>query len=93
MSWDGVADDGRQLPSGVYFGRIDTAGRSEVQKVVPEPPAGPFAVRAGNPLASLVIRDIPDISWHQAGRTRESASSTMIAGGRVFTIPEEQRPT
>ncbi|MBK6900671.1 MAG: T9SS type A sorting domain-containing protein [bacterium] len=34
VSWDGVADDGRQLPSGVYFGRIDTAGRSEVQKVV-----------------------------------------------------------
>ncbi len=34
VSWDGVADDGRHLPSGVYFGRIDTAGRSEVQKVV-----------------------------------------------------------
>ncbi len=34
VSWDGVADDDRHLPSGVYFGRIDTAGRSEVQKVV-----------------------------------------------------------
>jgi hypothetical protein len=34
VPWDGVADDGRTLPSGVYFGRIDTAVGSEVQKVV-----------------------------------------------------------
>lgn len=34
VAWDGRGDDGRELPSGVYFGRIDTAAGSETQKVM-----------------------------------------------------------
>lgn len=34
VRWDGAGDDGRPLPSGVYFGRIDTAGGTETQKVM-----------------------------------------------------------
>ncbi|MBK9474646.1 MAG: T9SS type A sorting domain-containing protein [bacterium] len=34
VAWDGRADNGQQLPSGVYFGRIDSQGTSETQKVM-----------------------------------------------------------
>lgn len=34
VRWDGAGDDGRALPSGVYFGRIDTSGGTETQKVM-----------------------------------------------------------
>ena len=34
VRWDGAGEDGRVLPSGVYFGRIDTAGGTETQKVM-----------------------------------------------------------
>ena len=34
VAWDGISDDGRQLASGVYFGRIEADGTTEVQKVM-----------------------------------------------------------
>jgi hypothetical protein len=34
VAWDGAGDDGLASPSGVYFGRIESAGVSDVQKVV-----------------------------------------------------------
>jgi hypothetical protein len=34
LAWDGQADNGQAVPSGVYFGRIDAGGHSETQKVM-----------------------------------------------------------
>jgi flagellar hook assembly protein FlgD len=33
-TWDGRDDSGRAMPSGVYFGRIETAETQAVHKVV-----------------------------------------------------------
>ncbi len=34
ISWDGIDSSGRRLPSGVYFARLDVAGRSSSLKLV-----------------------------------------------------------
>jgi flagellar hook assembly protein FlgD len=33
VAWDGTTDDGRSVPSGVYFARMEAGGAPEVQKL------------------------------------------------------------
>ncbi|UCH77607.1 MAG: T9SS type A sorting domain-containing protein, partial [Candidatus Coatesbacteria bacterium] len=34
LTWDGAADDGTPLPPGVYFYRLEAAGRTATRKMV-----------------------------------------------------------